>query len=1193
MKNRKSFMLLLSMVSIICFSLQPINALAVGDSENSEDEETVTNGDSLEEPDVIEESDANEEALDEVKESSEEESESPQDTEITDEEEPVEQSTEEKAANEEEESKQQEEVTAEETEEPEVSTLTTNSVQNGYTVFKPGDRHEGIIELKVKLNAIGFDNISETDLYGSWTETRVKQFQDNYGLSATGVADEETQAKLDEVYYSPFQLGGSSEEIIDLKKKLNLMGFDGISLTINYGSWTETRVKQFQSFIGLKDNGIADAYTRQKLDEFLEVGYGVGDRHHSLVNMKRKLNTIGFDRISETDLFGSWTKTRIEQFQANYGLKVTGRANAETLSKLDEIVNNSFQVGDRDEAIIELKKKLNRMGFDRISETDLYGSWTKTRVEQFQEFIGLKPNGIADAYTIQKLDEFMDKGYKLGDRHDILVTVKNGLNKIGFSGIQETNYFGSWTETRVKQFQEYYGIEVTGTINAATLDKLDEVLNSPLQLNKRHDDLIQLKHKLNWLDYGYITVTDLYGSFTEKMVRKFQKDHGLPVSGIAEPNTIAKIDEVLETTFQPGQRHDGIVVLKKHLNSIGFGNISLTALYGDFTTKKVREFQEYYGLNVTGSADFATLEKILSIVDSPFQEGKRHNDTVTLKENLNQLGFGYITVSTLYGSFTVQQVKAFQEYYGLVVNGIADDRTIAKINELLESPFQVGKQHKDTATLKANLDRLGFGPLDSTSTYDASTAQAVTNFQKHYGLRVNGIADEVTLAKVNSILASPYQLGNRDNYIITIKEYLNYLGYNNIQVSDYFGDWTETRLKQFQRDYGLPVSGIADEITLAVLEEAASVKEIYMKTQYNITLDKALELQMALKNPAPQTDNSTGYISSKYLDVYSGGRITGIVVNLRLSPEIKNGNIFTSVEAGTQFVVLDDNVTGSMYDGSTRWIKGQYQGEVVYVHSSLAAVSGKVGITNGRVNVRAGQSTSTSIYQTVDPGTIFTVKEEGNLWHKVQLSYAWRDANPEDTKYYLDPTNFANDATQKYQFLDLRHFTGVPASELNELLVGAGVLEGKGEVFREAARIADINEIYLVSHALLETGRGKSPLSTGEIKHNGKPVYNFFGIGAFDGCAKDCGTQRAIAEEWFTVDDAIMGGAQFAGNSYIYAGQHTLYLMRWNTPSMDKNGRASHQYATDIAWASKQISNYKRIYDKGNYKLIFDIPVYK
>jgi len=166
------------------------------------------------------------------------------------------------------------------------------------------------------------------------------------------------------------------------------------------------------------------------------------------------------------------------------------------------------------------------------------------------------------------------------------------------------------------------------------------------------------------------------------------------------------------------------------------------------------------------------------------------------------------------------------------------------------------------------------------------------------------------------------------------------------------------------------------------------------------------------------------------------------------------------------------------------------------------------------------------------------------------------------------------------------------ATVLNNYLEGKGILEGQGQAFIDASKQNGVSDIYLMSHALLETGNGTSALATG-IEVNGQTVYNMYGIGANDGCALECGSQRAYDEGWFTPYDAIIGGAEFIGNSYIKAGQNTLYEMRWNPAGMEGYGYATHQYATDIGWATKQVSSMHNMYNElGVSNLVLDIPRY-
>lgn len=216
-------------------------------------------------------------------------------------------------------------------------------------------------------------------------------------------------------------------------------------------------------------------------------------------------------------------------------------------------------------------------------------------------------------------------------------------------------------------------------------------------------------------------------------------------------------------------------------------------------------------------------------------------------------------------------------------------------------------------------------------------------------------------------------------------------------------------------------------------------------------------------------------------------------------------------------------------------------------------------------------------------------------------SGSWKTATAAQTEYYLNPANFLQTTSSFYQFLDLSSVAGTNASELNStVLKNKGILSGQASSFISGAKTYRINEIYLISHALLETGHGNSSLANGIVvsKVDGKSVtpkkvYNMYGIGAVDKCPEQCGSEYAYKAGWFTPEAAIIGGAQFIGNGYINAGQNTLYKMRWNPEKMVANGYATHQYASDIGWAVKQTVQIANMYNQlSKYNLTLEIPNY-
>ena len=141
-------------------------------------------------------------------------------------------------------------------------------------------------------------------------------------------------------------------------------------------------------------------------------------------------------------------------------------------------------------------------------------------------------------------------------------------------------------------------------------------------------------------------------------------------------------------------------------------------------------------------------------------------------------------------------------------------------------------------------------------------------------------------------------------------------------------------------------------------------------------------------------------------------------------------------------------------------------------------------------------------------------------------------------------------------------------------------LRGTGAYFIEAAKQYNVNEVYLLAHAALESGWGCSPLSQGTVSGY-EGYYNFFGVGAVDNNANRGGAAKAKKEGWNTVEKAILGAGKWISDNYINAtastnaaaaisgSQNTLYKMRFDVQRAVITGNSVyHQYASGSTWAA-------------------------
>ncbi|MDO5044393.1 MAG: glucosaminidase domain-containing protein [Coriobacteriia bacterium] len=237
-------------------------------------------------------------------------------------------------------------------------------------------------------------------------------------------------------------------------------------------------------------------------------------------------------------------------------------------------------------------------------------------------------------------------------------------------------------------------------------------------------------------------------------------------------------------------------------------------------------------------------------------------------------------------------------------------------------------------------------------------------------------------------------------------------------------------------------------------------------------------------------------------------------------------------------------------------------------------------------------------------------KQAGN---KYWVGNNFVDAPSSQVMYHMDPSNFPEGSTSFFQFLRLDKSTGVSSGAMNQQLKGMGVLEGQGQAFREAADLYRVNEVYLMSHAIHETGKGTSNLAKGvyfnpktnQVSYTSFPgavkVYNVYGIGAKDSNALFGGAEKAYKEGWTSVAKAVVGGAKFVAQNYVMprdvtmSGQNTLYKMLWHPEYNARYNKAPwHEYATDISWANTQTLYLAQFFaDYSSYTLTFDVPEYR
>ncbi len=142
------------------------------------------------------------------------------------------------------------------------------------SVLAMGSRGEEVKELQQKLTTLGYDTKGSDGIFGSNTETAVKEFQKAYGLTADGKAGPATQSAIAKAldYHNKgiLTVGSRGTKVWELQRNLTKLGYDTKGTDGIFGDNTKSAVMAFQRDHGLPQDGIAGKDTLIAINKAIE-----------------------------------------------------------------------------------------------------------------------------------------------------------------------------------------------------------------------------------------------------------------------------------------------------------------------------------------------------------------------------------------------------------------------------------------------------------------------------------------------------------------------------------------------------------------------------------------------------------------------------------------------------------------------------------------------------------------------------------------------------------------------------------------------------------------------------------------------------------------------------------------------------------------------------------------------------------
>ena len=131
-------------------------------------------------------------------------------------------------------------------------------------------------------------------------------------------------------------------------------------------------------------------------------------------------------------------------------------------------------------------------------------------------------------------------------------------------------------------------------------------------------------------------------------------------------------------------------------------------------------------------------------------------------------------------------------------------------------PLDVGDEGEDVLFLQMRLKSLQYFSGNEDGKYGKDTQAAVRKFQEdnaNQGLEATGIADTATQLLLASARYRGLKYGSEGEDVKELQTRLTMLGYYTGKISGNFLEGTQNGIKQFQKNNGLEITGIADPLT--------------------------------------------------------------------------------------------------------------------------------------------------------------------------------------------------------------------------------------------------------------------------------------------------------------------------------------------------------------------------------------------
>ncbi len=235
---------------------------------------------------------------------------------------------------------------------------------SAYGVLEYGVDGEAVTALQTRLMALNYYSGNISGRYREGTRDAVKQFQRDFDLSETGIADAKTQEMIFSAKYRPLKYGSSGDDVKALQERLTELKYYHGKISGNYLEGSTSAITTFQAKHGLEATGKADTATQERL--FSDSALA-----------KDEIQQAAAELPGDEEMVITGDGEELPDFEA-----------------LNKDYQKKLQRGSTGTIVKEVQNRLTELGFYTGPISGNFMNQTQTATKAFQTHNGLTSDGV-------------------------------------------------------------------------------------------------------------------------------------------------------------------------------------------------------------------------------------------------------------------------------------------------------------------------------------------------------------------------------------------------------------------------------------------------------------------------------------------------------------------------------------------------------------------------------------------------------------------------------------------------------------------------------------------------------------------------------------------------------------------------------------------------------------------------------